>query len=110
NGTDSHLLLVDLRNKSLTGKESEEALERAGVTVNKNMVPFDNQSPFVTSGIRIGTAALTTRGMQESEMEEIAFLMDKVLSDVNNDSALRAVESQVSDLCSRFPLYEELTN
>ncbi len=107
-GTDTHLLLVDLRNKNLTGKESEEALEKAGITVNKNMVPFDEQSPFVTSGIRIGTPALTTRGMKEDEMEEIAFLIDKVLSNIENESVLKMVKEQVSDLCSRLPLYEEL--
>ncbi len=107
-GTDTHLMLVDLRNKGLTGKQAEETLERAGITVNKNMVPFDEQSPFVTSGIRIGTPALTTRGMKESEMEEIAFLIDKVLSNIDNEKALKMVRAQVSDLCSRFPLYEEL--
>ena len=106
NGTDTHLFLVDLRNKNLTGKEAEACLEKAGITVNKNMVPFDNQSPFVTSGIRIGTPALTTRGMQESEMEEVAFLIDKILSDINNESTLKLVQSQVGDLCSRFPLYD----
>lgn len=105
-GTDTHLLLVDLRNKNLTGKEAEEALETAGITVNKNMVPFDTQSPFVTSGIRIGTPALTTRGMGENEMEEVAFLIDKILSDIHNESTLKLVQSQVADLCSRFPLYD----
>jgi len=106
NGTDTHLFLVDLRNKSLTGKEAEACLEKAGITVNKNMVPFDNQSPFVTSGIRIGTPALTTRGMKEREMEEVAFLIDKILSDIHNESTLKLVQSQVGDLCSRFPLYD----
>lgn len=105
-GTDTHLILVDLRNKDITGKEAEEALEKAGITVNKNMVPFDQQSPFVTSGIRIGTPALTTRGMKEDEMEEIAFLIDKILSDIKNDSTLRLVQAQVADLCKRFPLYD----
>lgn len=104
-GTDTHVMLVDLRNKNLTGKEAEEVLEQAGITVNKNMVPFDDQSPFVTSGIRIGTPALTTRGMKESEMDEIAFLIDKILSDIKNESVLKMVRSQVADLCSRFPLY-----
>ncbi|MFQ5772233.1 MAG: serine hydroxymethyltransferase, partial [bacterium] len=108
NGTDTHLMLVDLRNKNLTGKEAEQELERAGITVNKNMVPFDEQSPFITSGIRIGTPALTTRGMKESEMEEIAFLIDKILSDIKNESVLKLVRAQVADLCSRYPLYEEL--
>ncbi len=107
-GTDTHLMLVDLRNKGLTGKAAEEGLERAGITVNKNMVPFDEQSPFVTSGMRIGTPALTTRGMKEGEMEEIAFLIDKVLSNPDNEATRRLVRAQVADLCARFPLYEEL--
>lgn len=105
-GTDTHLLLLDLRSKELTGKAAEEALENAGITVNKNMVPFDTQSPFVTSGIRIGTPALTTRGMAESEMEEVAFFIDKILSDPGNESVLTMVRQQVHDLCKRFPLYE----
>lgn len=105
-GTDTHLMLVDLRNKGLTGKEAETALEEAGITVNKNMVPFDDKSPFVTSGVRIGTPALTTRGMKEDEMREIAFLIDKVLSNIGNEEVIRRVRAQVSDLCRRFPLYE----
>lgn len=105
-GTDNHLMLVDLRNRGLTGKEAEQALEEAGITVNKNMVPFDEQSPFITSGIRIGTAAVTTRGMKEEEMREIAFLIDKVLSDIKNKSVIERVRAQVYDLCQRFPLYE----
>jgi glycine hydroxymethyltransferase len=107
-GTDTHLMLVDLRNKELTGKDAEESLEQAGITVNKNMVPLDTQSPFITSGIRIGTPALTTRGMKEDEMEEIAFLIDKILSNGRSDSVLKLVKEQVTDLCSRFPLYAEL--
>lgn len=109
-GTDTHLLLLDLRNKKVTGKAAEEVLESSGITVNKNMVPFDDKSPFVTSGIRIGTPALTTRGMGESEMEEVAFLIDQVLSDTDNESAIDVVRSQVVDLCARFPLYQELVN
>jgi len=105
-GTDTHLMLVDLQSKNLTGKAAEEVLENAGITVNKNMVPFDPQSPFVTSGIRIGTPALTTRGMKESEMEEIVFFIDKILSDPENESVLKMVRKQVHDLCKRFPLYE----
>lgn len=104
-GTDTHVMLVDLRNKDLTGKQAEEVLETAWITVNKNMVPFDTQSPFVTSGIRIGTPALTTRGMKEDAMEEIAFLIDKVLSDIDNTKIQKAVRDQVADLCLRFPLY-----
>jgi glycine hydroxymethyltransferase len=105
-GTDTHLLLVDLRSKGLTGKEAEAALEAAGITVNKNMVPFDDKSPFVTSGIRIGTPALTTRGMKEDEMREIAFLIDKVLSNIGNEGVTKRVRNQVNDLCQRFPLYD----
>ncbi|MFQ5602882.1 MAG: serine hydroxymethyltransferase [bacterium] len=108
NGTDTHLMLVDLRNKDVTGKQAENVLESAGITVNKNMVPFDDKSPFITSGIRIGTPALTTRGMKESEMEEIAFLIDKVLSDIHNDATLKMVKAQVADICKRYPLYEQL--
>ncbi|MFQ5648337.1 MAG: serine hydroxymethyltransferase [bacterium] len=105
-GTDTHVMLIDLRNKSLTGKQAETRLEQAGITVNKNMVPFDTQSPFVTSGIRIGPPALTTRGMKEAEMEHIAVLIDRILSDIDNDSECPAVEAEVRELCARFPLYE----
>lgn len=105
-GTDNHLMLVDLRHRNLTGKECEEALESASITVNKNMVPDDPQPPTVTSGIRVGTPALTTRGMKEDEMRELAFLMDKILTDVRNDLVINRVREQVLDLCNRFPLYE----
>jgi glycine hydroxymethyltransferase len=107
-GTDTHLMLVDLRNRELTGKDAEAALEAAGITVNKNMVPEDPQPPTVTSGIRIGTPALTSRGMKENEMREVAFLMDKILSDINNEAVLQRVSDQVLDLCKRFPLYPDL--
>ncbi|MGH7452506.1 MAG: serine hydroxymethyltransferase [bacterium] len=107
-GTDTHLMLVDLRNRELTGKDAEATLEAAGITVNKNMVPEDPQPPTVTSGIRIGTPALTTRGMKENEMREVAFLMDKILSDINNEAVLQRVSDQVLDLCKRFPLYPDL--
>ncbi len=106
-GTDTHLMLVDLRNHGITGKDAEAALEEAGITVNKNMVPYDTESPFVTSGIRIGTAAMTTRGMKEDEMREIAFLIDKVLSGAKNKTVIEMVRAQVLDLCERFPLYKE---
>lgn len=105
-GTDTHVMLIDLTNNGITGKDAENALETAGITVNKNMVPFDKQSPFVTSGIRIGTPAMTTRGMAEDEMREIAFLIDKVLSDLSNKSVIERVSNQVGDLCKRFPLYD----
>jgi glycine hydroxymethyltransferase len=107
-GTDTHLFLLDLRSRNLTGKDAEQALEKAGITVNKNMVPLDTQPPAVTSGIRIGTPALTTRGMKENEMREIAFLIDKVLSDLYNESVSERVRQQVLDLSHRFPLYTEL--
>jgi len=105
-GTDTHLMLVDLRNHSLTGKQSEKALESAGITVNKNMVPFDDQSPFVTSGVRLGSPALTTRGMKEDEMREIAALIDNVLLNIESDAVQKKVQGQVRELCQRFPLYE----
>lgn len=104
-GTDNHLVLLDLRNKDLTGKVAEQRLEEVGITVNKNMVPFDLQSPFVTSGIRIGTPALTTRGMKESEMQAIATLIDTILSDINSDSKLESVQKEIKELCTLFPLY-----
>jgi glycine hydroxymethyltransferase len=106
NGTDTHLMLVDLRNKGLTGKKAENALEEAGITVNKNMVPFDDQSPFITSGIRIGTPALTTRGMKEEQMIEIGGLIDKVLTNIGNEQIYKQVRSRVYELCQQFPLYQ----
>lgn len=105
-GTDNHLLLVDLRNRDLTGKDAEEILDGVGITVNKNTVPFDPQSPFVTSGIRIGTPAVTTRGMDEDDMEKIAEAIDLALTDV--DKNRQAVESIVRDLCGKYPLYANL--
>ncbi len=102
NGTDNHLMLVDLRNKNITGKEAEEKLDRIGITVNKNTIPFDPQSPFVTSGIRIGTPAVTTRGMGEEEMEEIAEIISKVIDDKENEATLK---EKVMELCNKFPLY-----
>jgi len=107
-GTDTHLMLIDLRNHGLTGKEAEKALEAAGMTVNKNMVPFDTQTPFVTSGIRIGTPALTTRGMKEDEMRAIAGLIDQVLLHIADQSVQDKVRRQVFELCQHFPLYQEI--
>lgn len=105
-GTDTHLMLVDLRTHGLTGKASEAALEHAGITVNKNMVPFDDQSPFTTSGIRLGTPALTTRGMNEGEMRTIAGFIDDVLLNINNTATQDKVRGQVRELCTNFPLYD----
>jgi len=107
-GTDNHLILLDLTDKNITGKAAEIALEKAGITVNKNMVPFDTKSPMVTSGIRIGTPALTTRGMKENEMKMIAKLIDQVLSHSDDDTVIRNVNNQVSEISSRFPLYQSL--
>jgi glycine hydroxymethyltransferase len=104
-GTDNHLMLVDLRNKGLTGKVAEQALDRAGITVNKNTVPKETQSPFVTSGIRIGTAAVTTRGMKEAEMRRIAELIDTVLASPEDAATTDRVRADVQDLTSVFPLY-----
>ena len=109
NGTDNHLILVDLRNKGLTGKVAEEALEKANITLNKNMVPFDTESPFVTSGIRIGSPAMTTRGFGTDEFKTIAKLIDKVLQDPDNESVISEVKGQVSELCETFPLYDFIT-
>lgn len=105
-GTDNHLFLVDLTSKGLTGKEAATALHKAGITVNKNTVPFDKQSPFVTSGIRIGTPALTTRGMREAEMDEVGAMMAEVLERIGDEETLEAVRRRVADLVRRFPLYE----
>ncbi len=107
-GTDTHLILIDLSNKNITGRLAENKLEEAGITTNKNMVPYDQKSPFITSGIRIGTPALTTRGMKEDEMILIADLIHKVLSDVSNDKIIKEVNMEVRDLCSSFKLYKTL--
>lgn len=107
-GTDTHLFLVDLSNRGLTGKDASSALDRTGITVNKNLIPFDAKSPFVTSGIRVGTPAVTTRGMKEKEMIKIAHLVDKVLSDPGNEKTLSDVRKDVSALVKKFPLYKEL--
>jgi len=104
-GTDNHLMLVDLRNKGLTGKVAEKVLDHAGITVNKNTVPNETQSPFITSGIRIGTPAVTTRGMDGDAMQQIAALIDRVLSDHENADTVAAVKADVKVLADRFPLY-----
>jgi glycine hydroxymethyltransferase len=108
-GTDNHLMLVDLRSKGLTGKQAEQALDKAGITVNKNTVPRETQSPFVTSGVRIGTPAVTTRGMREPEMRRIADLIDQVLSAIDDARVAQGVREQVRALTARFPLYPAAT-
>lgn len=105
-GTDNHLILVDLRNKGLNGKIAEQALQQAEITVNKNMVPFDTESPFVTSGIRLGTPALTTRGFGPEEFEQVVALIDRVLQHPSDASSIVSVRKEVQALCQAFPLYE----
>ena len=107
-GTDNHLMLIDLRNKNVTGKDAQEALDQAGITVNKNAVPFDDKSPLITSGIRIGTPALTTRGMKEREMEIVAGLIDRVVTDIGNETEYKRVRGDIHELSLSFPLYREL--
>ncbi len=107
-GTDNHLMLIDLSNKNISGKKAENALERAGITVNKNMVPFDTKSPFVTSGIRIGTPAVTTRGMKENEMKKIAEIINTAVNNAENESVLDGLVKDVKELCSGFPLYKDI--
>ncbi len=107
-GTDTHLILIDLTNLDITGKLAENSLEEAGITVNKNMIPFDLKSPMITSGIRIGTPAITTRGMSEEEMRLIAQLIDKVLKNPKDVNNLKKVKSEVQDMCKNYPLYPEI--
>ena len=109
-GTDTHLMLVDLCPQDITGKDAEAALEKAGITVNKNTVPFETRSPFVTSGIRIGTPALTTRGMKENEMLKIGEMIVQTLEKVEDDSFHAETRKKVRELCDQFPLHLELTN
>jgi glycine hydroxymethyltransferase len=107
-GTDNHLMLVKLLKEGITGKVADETLERAGITLNKNMIPFDPATPFVTSGIRIGTPAMTTRGMGESQMVQIADMITTVLRDIKNEETISAVRSEVRELCDQFPLYLDM--
>ena len=104
-GTDNHLMLLDLRSRQVTGKQAQELLEEAGITTNKNGVPFDDQSPLITSGVRIGTPALTTRGMKEAEMQTIGEWIDEVLSDPSNAAKRAEIRNHVLELCQKFPLY-----
>jgi glycine hydroxymethyltransferase len=104
-GTDSHLMLVDLRNMDVTGKESEEALDRAGITVNKNSIPYDDKPPTVTSGIRLGTPSVTTRGMGDAEMDEIADIISNVIRNINNPSMIADMKGRIKALCDKHPIY-----
>ena len=104
-GTDNHMMLIDLRNKNISGKDAENALVKAEITVNKNMVPFDDKSPFVTSGIRVGTAAITTRGLVEEDMETIVALIDRVLSDHTNETVIEEVANEVDEMMSERPIF-----
>ena len=106
-GTDTHLMLMDLTSRGITGKDAQEALDRAWITVNKNTVPFETKSPMVTSGVRVGTPAVTSRGMGEAEMKEIARLIDRVLSNLGSSSVEATVRGEVQELTSRFPLYQD---
>ena len=107
-GTDTHVILIDLSNKAMTGKVAENALEKAGITVNKNMVPFDERSPFITSGIRIGTPAITTRGMSQDDMVKIVALIDSIIEKPDDEDNIVRVKAEVKDLCTSFPLYSDL--
>ena len=107
-GTDTHVVLIDLTNKGVSGKAAEKSLEKAGITVNKNMVPFDKKSPFITSGIRVGTPALTTRGMGVNEMIQIVDLIDQVICNIEDEKVFNNVNEKVKELCQSFPLYNEL--
>ena len=104
-GTDNHLMLIDLRSKNVSGKQAENALVKADITCNKNMVPFDDKSPFVTSGIRLGTPAVTSRGMNQNHMEQIAGWIDRIITDVENEAVMTAVKAEVNSFMQQFPLY-----
>ena len=106
NGTDNHLMLIDLRSKGLTGKQAEDALIQADITINKNMVPFDDRSPFITSGMRIGTAAVTTRGLLESDMQRIVELIDKVLANIDHEEVVLEVKKEVNNWMLDYPLFK----
>ena len=105
-GTDTHLFLVDLTNKGITGKDAETALDEIGIIVNKNTVPNDKRSPFVTSGMRIGSCAITTRGVKESTMMAIVDLIDRCLSNIEDSEVKRQLKSEVKQLCQKYPIYE----
>lgn len=108
NGTDNHLMLIDLRNKNITGKKAQETLDKAAITLNKNAVPFDDKSPFVTSGIRVGVPAITTRGLKENDMNTVVELVDKVLMNLDDEKSILAVKNEVKEFMNAFPLYPGL--
>ena len=105
-GTDSHMFLLDVRSKNITGADAEKALDEAGITVNKNAIPFDPQKPFVASGIRIGTPAVTTRGLKEKDMATVAAWIDRTLSNPQNPKELKKIRGEVKAFCVRFPMYK----
>jgi glycine hydroxymethyltransferase len=107
-GTDNHLMLIDLRNKNISGKKAEQVLVKADITVNKNMVPFDDKSAFVTSGIRVGVPAITSRGMNEAHMGQVVSWIDELLMDADNEAKIASVRGAVNDFMKQFPLYPEL--
>ena len=109
-GTDNHLMLMDLTKQDITGKEAEEALVKAGITVNKNTIPFETRSPFVTSGIRIGVPAATTKGMKEGEMKVIASFIDRAIKARADETKLAGIKAEVKELCARFPFYAKRIN
>lgn len=106
NSTDTHLFLVDLSDKNITGQDAEKALEKIGIIVNKNTVPNDKRSPFVTSGFRVGTLAISTRGMKEEGVAEIAKIIDKCLKSMDNEQCLSDLKKRVQNLCEKYPLYQ----
>ena len=107
-GTDNHLMLIDLRNKNITGKKAQETLDKAHITLNKNAVPFDDKSPFVTSGIRVGVPAITSRGMKEEHMQTVVDFIDRVLMNIDDTNTVAKVEGEVHEFMKQFPLYPEL--
>ena len=108
NGTDNHLMLIDLRNKNISGKKAEQVLGKADITLNKNMVPFDDKSAFVTSGIRVGVPAITSRGMKATDMEFVVDAIDTVLMNADDEAKLESVRKKVNEFMAQFPLYPEL--
>ena len=109
-GTDTHVMLIDLTNKNISGKKAEKVLENAGITVNKNMVPFDKRSPFITSGIRVGTPAITTRDMGKEEMKNIVSMIDSVIKDPDNNENTHRIKAEVINLCESYPIYKEFSS